>query len=258
MESEMGGMLDGRTIIVTGGGGGIGSCTARLLAKAGAKIVVSDITDSGRAVAAEITSFGGEAHFIAGDLAIEADVKALVDGAVARFGKLDGAFNNAGIEQHALPIFELSKEQWDKVIRINLTGMFLCLKYQILAMKETGGGAIVNTSSGLGQVALPGAAEYIASKHGVVGLTRAAAVDCRALGIRVNSILPGVVNTPMISRLVDDPALVPMFDALRARHPLNRFAEPSEIGETVKWLLSDAASFVTGAAIAVDGGYLAT
>ena len=136
--------------------------------------------------------------------------------------------------------------------------MFLCLKYQILAMKETGGGAIVNTSSGLGQVAIPDAAEYIASKHGVVGLTRAAAIDCRKLGIRVNAILPGIVNTPMISRLVDDPALAPVFDRLRERHPLNRFAEPSEIGETVKWLLSDAASFVTGAAIAVDGGYLAT
>jgi NAD(P)-dependent dehydrogenase (short-subunit alcohol dehydrogenase family) len=170
---------------------------------------------------------------------------------------LDGAFNNAGLEQCALPLHELSLDQWNRALRIDLTSVFLCVKYQVIAMLKTGGGAIVNTASSLGQVAIANAAEYITAKHGVVGLTRAAAAEYGAKGIRVNAVLPGIVLTPMISRLVADPAFSAFFDKVKERHPLGRFGQPSEIGEAVKWLLSDGASFVNGAAFAVDGGYLA-
>ena len=177
--------------------------------------------------------------------------------AIKTYGRLDGAYNNAGVEQCALPLHQLTLEQWDRAIRIDLTSVFLCIKYQVIAMLRTGGGAIVNTASSLGQVAIPNASEYIAAKHGVVGLTRAAAAEYGRQGIRVNAVLPGIVLTPMISRLVADPQFSAFFDKVRERHPIGRFGQPNEIGEAVKWLLSDSASFVNGAAMPVDGGYLA-
>jgi len=252
------GTLQGKTIIVTGAGGGIGRDTCRVLAQAGANVVVTDIAvDRGRETAAELTNAGLTARFFPADLASEQEIHSLVGHAVETFGRLDGAFNNAGVEQCALPLHQLTLEQWEHALRIDLTSVFLCIKHQVMAMLRTGGGAIVNTASSLGQVAIPNASEYVAAKHGVVGLTRAAAAEYGRQGIRVNSVLPGIVMTPMISRLVADPQFSAFFEKVRERHPIGRFGQPSEIGEAVAWLLSDAASFVNGTSMAVDGGYLA-
>jgi NAD(P)-dependent dehydrogenase (short-subunit alcohol dehydrogenase family) len=253
------GILEGKTIMVTGAGGGIGREASRVLAEAGAHVVVTDVAaDRGRDTASAITSAGLRASFIAADLASEREIHGLVEQAVRLNGRLDGAFNNAGVEQCAKPLHELTLEQWERAIRIDLTSVFLCIKHQVTAMLKSGGGAIVNTASSLGQVAIANAGEYISAKHGVVGLTRAAAADYARHSIRVNAVLPGIVLTPMISRLVADPQFSAFFDRVKERHPIGRFAQPAEIGEAVKWLLSDAASFVNGAAMAVDGGYLAT
>jgi NAD(P)-dependent dehydrogenase (short-subunit alcohol dehydrogenase family) len=254
----MTGALSGKSIIVTGAGGGIGRAASVVLAAAGANVVVTDIAEeAGRATVDAIRSSNANAIFFRADLAAERDVQALVERATSTYGRLDGAFNNAGLEQCAKPLHELTTEQWERALRVDLTSVFWCLKYQVIAMLRTGGGAIVNTASSLGQVAIPNASEYIASKHGVIGLTRAAAAEYGAQGIRVNAVLPGIIRTPMIARLSEDPQFSGLFDGLRQRHPIGRFGEPAEIGEAVKWLLSDSASFVNGTAMAVDGGYLA-
>jgi NAD(P)-dependent dehydrogenase (short-subunit alcohol dehydrogenase family) len=239
-------VLQGRAIIVTGAGGGIGRASSVVLGQAGANVIVTDVAvEAGEATLQAVRSAGGKGSFFRADLASESDVKSLVDHAVRTHGRLDGAFNNAGLEQ------------WERAIRVDLTSVFWCIKYQVLAMLETGGGAIVNTASSLGQVAIRNAAEYITAKHGVVGLTRAAGAEYGARGIRVNAVLPGIIRTPMIARLSEDPAFAAFFVKLKDRHPIGRFGEPAEIGAAVTWLLSGAASFVNGAAIAVDGGYLA-
>jgi len=249
--------LDGRTVIVTGAAGGIGRGACLVLAEAGAHVVVTDVVvDAGEATAAAVRAAGGLATFIKADLAIEKDIERLVAQSVDINGRLHGAFNNAGVEQCARPLHELSTEQWERAIRVDLTSVFWCIKYQVVAMLKTGGGSIVNTASSLGQVAIRNAAEYVAAKHGVVGLTRAAAADYGALGVRVNAVLPGIVRTPMIARLSEDAGFKAFFERLKDRHPIGRFGEPSEIGQAVAWLLSDAASFTNGAAMAVDGGYL--
>jgi NAD(P)-dependent dehydrogenase (short-subunit alcohol dehydrogenase family) len=253
----MTGILQGKTLIVTGAGGGIGRAASMVFATAGANVVVSDIVEgTGQATVDAVQSGGGTALFVKADLASEGDVRALVERAVSAYGRLDGAFNNAGLEQCAIPLHELTTEQWERALRVDLTSVFWCLKYQVLAMLATGGGAIVNTASSLGQVAIQNASEYITAKHGVVGLTRAAAAEYGSRGIRVNAILPGIIRTPMIARLTEDARFSAFFDKLKDRHPIGRFGEPSEIGEAVKWLLSDAASFMNGAAMACDGGYL--
>lgn len=253
----MSGVLDGKAIIVTGAGGGIGRAACLVLAAAGARLLVTDVSsDMCEDTVKAVRDAGGEAEPHAADLASEEAIAGIVDTAVARFGRLDGAFNNAGVEQCNKPLADLSLAEWDRAIRIDLTAVFLCVKYQVRAMLGTGGGAIVNTASSLGQVGLAGASEYVAAKHGVIGLTRAAGADYGPMGIRVNAILPGITRTPMIARLSEDPQLSAVFDRLRTRHSMGRFGEPDEIGEGVKWLLSDAASFVNGAAIPVDGGYL--
>ena len=254
----MSGSLQGKSLIVTGAGGGIGRAASLVLAAAGANVVVTDILEeAGRATVDAIGSNGAKAVFFRADLSSEQDVRALVERAVSAYGRLDGAFNNAGLEQCVKPLHELTTEQWERALRVDLTSVFRCLKYQVMAMLGTGGGSIVNTASSLGQVAIQNASEYIASKHGVVGLTRAAAADYGARGIRVNAVLPGVTRTPMIARLTEDPQFSAFFARLKERHPIGRFGEPAEIGEAVKWLLSDSASFMNGAAMAVDGGYLA-
>jgi NAD(P)-dependent dehydrogenase (short-subunit alcohol dehydrogenase family) len=254
----MTGVLSGKSIIVTGAGGGIGRAASLVLAAAGANVVVTDIVEeAGRATVDAIRSSNANAIFFRADLAVERDVQALVERATSTYGRLDGAFNNAGLEQCAKPLHELTTEQWERALRVDLTSVFWCLKYQVIAMLRTGSGAIVNTASSLGQVAIPNASEYIASKHGVIGLTRAAAAEYGARGIRVNAVLPGIIRTPMIARLSEDPQFSAIFDGLRQRHPIGRFGEPAEVGEAVKWLLSDSASFVNGTALTVDGGYLA-
>jgi NAD(P)-dependent dehydrogenase (short-subunit alcohol dehydrogenase family) len=254
----MTGSLSGKSIIVTGAGGGIGRAASVVLANAGANVVVTDIAEeNGRATVDAIRSSGGNALFFRADLAIEQDVQALVERAVSTYGRLDGAFNNAGLEQCAKPLHELTTEQWERALRVDLTSVFWCLKYQVIAMLRTGGGSIVNTASSLGQVAIANASEYIAAKHGVIGLTRAGAAEYGARGIRVNAVLPGIIRTPMIARLTEDPQFSAFFGRLKERHPIGRFGEPEEVGEAVRWLLSDSASFMNGAALSVDGGYLA-
>lgn len=253
----MAGILQGKSIIVTGAGGGIGRATSLVLADAGASVIVSDINDvEARSTLGALRARGGTGTFVKADLAAEDDVRKLVDQAVSTYGRLDGAFNNAGLEQCALPLHELTTAQWERAIRVDLTSVFWCLKYQVIAMLASGGGAIVNTASSLGQVAIQNASEYIAAKHGVVGITRAAGAEYGSRGIRVNAVLPGIIRTPMISRLTEDARFSAFFGKLKDRHPIGRFGEPSEIGEAVKWLLSDAASFMNGAAMTVDGGYL--
>ncbi len=253
----MSALLEGKVIIVTGAAGGIGKETSRVLSAHGARLVLTDIDKAGgEALAAELSANGREAIFLPADLGSESDIEALVAKTVSHFGWLDGAFNNAGVEQKNKLLDELTLEEWERAIRIDLTAVFLCIKYQVRAMLANGGGAIVNTASSLGQVAIPCASEYVSAKHGVVGLTRAAGADYGARGVRVNAVLPGVTKTPLIERLMEEPSFAAIKDRLIARHPMGRFGEPREIGEAVAWLLSDAASFMNGAAVACDGGYL--
>src|SRR5882672_6810564 len=246
LEYSMSKPLQGRVVIVTGAAGGIGRACAIALAEAGAQLVVTDIVDCDETVAA-IRKTQSEAAFIKADVGVESDVEELVARSVQMFCRLDGAFNNAGVEQCATPLHELTSAQWERAVRIDLTGVFFCLKHEIRAMLKTGGGAIVNTASALGAVAIPNASEYVSSKHGVVGLTRAAAVEYGARGIRVNAVLPGVIETPMLARAAADPGVAVYLESLRTRNPAGRFGRPSEVGEAVAWLLSDSASFVMGA-----------
>lgn len=251
-------ILSGKSIIVTGAGGGIGTFAAQVLGKAGARLILSDVNaDAGNAAAESIVEFGGEAVFVSADLTSDNDTAGLTAAAIDRYGRLDGAFNNAGVEQRNKPLLDLSIEEWNRAISINLTAVFMSMKHQIKAMIATGGGAIVNTASTAGVAALPNVAEYCASKHGVVGLTRAAAVDYARSGIRVNAVLPGPIKTPMIERLLQQESFAAMAAQMMPSIPLGRFGEPSEVGEAVAWLLSDGASNVTGTTLAVDGGFLA-
>ena len=250
-------MLKGLSILVTGAGGGIGSATALVFAQHGARLILTDVNaEGGEAATKAVNDAGGEAYFVPADLGSEEAIASLVKATVDRFGRIDGAFNNAAVEQSNKPLVDLSTAEWDRVIRINLSAVFLCMKYQIKAMLAQGGGAIVNTSSSLGQVGLAGACDYSSAKHGVLGLTKSAGADYGAQGVRVNAILPGITNTPMIKRLSSDPQLSAVFDGLRMRHSMNRFGEPNEIAECAAWLLSPYASFMNGAEVAVDGGYL--
>lgn len=250
--------LAGKVILVTGAGSGIGRASAGRVAAAGGRVIVSDINAvQGEAVVAEIEEQGGDATFIGADVGVEADVAGLIDAIVARFGRIDGAFNNAGIVQVGKCLHELTTDEWERALRVDLTGVFWCIKYEVLAMLRSGGGKIVNTASSLGQVAISHASEYIAAKHGVMGLTRAAAADYGAQGIRVNAILPGIIQTPVIDSLSQNPDFKAFLGKLKDRHPIGRFGEPHEIGDAAVWLLSDQSSFVNGATVPVDGGYLA-
>lgn len=246
-----------RNIIVTGASGGIGRAAALAFSAAGARVILLDRDVAGlQDISQVIEARGGQSHSIACDITAEAAVEAAVGEVVERFGALHGAFNNAGVEQSNLPLHEISAEAWSRIISIDLTGVFYCMKHQVRAMLQSGGGAIVNTASALGAVAIASASDYIAAKHGVVGLTKGAAVDYGPSNIRVNAILPGVIETPMIIRAGQDPNFAKQFQALRDRHPIGRLGQPEEIAAAALWLLSDAASFVTGASISVDGGYL--
>ena len=246
-------MLDGKVIIVTGGASGIGLASAKLFGEYGAQVAIAD-RNAGGAEQAAHTIEGAIALSV--DVSDEAQVAEMVTKTIGHFGRLDCAFNNAGVETLNVPLCDISAEGWRKVMAVDLDGVFFCLKYEIKAMIAAGhGGAIVNTASALGQIAQPNAAEYIAAKHGVIGLTRAAAVDYAGAGIRVNAILPGVVRTAIMDRFVADPAMLPLIDQMKAKHPVNRFGEPAEIGEGAAWLLSDRTSFVTGTTLSIDGGY---
>jgi NAD(P)-dependent dehydrogenase (short-subunit alcohol dehydrogenase family) len=248
-------VLEGKVVIITGAGGGIGRESSRVLAAAGANLVLADVAQAALDETAKILSDDGfDALAVVTDVGSEESVQNLVAQTIAKFGRLDGAFNNAGLEPAKKPLTELTLADWDRTIRVNLTGVFLCMKHQIPAMLSNGGGSIVNTSSSTADLAFPGGAEYIATKAGILGLTRAAAVDFGGRGIRVNAILPGAISTPMLQRMADDPVFSERVAHAQARHILGRFGKPSEIAEAAKWLLSDASSFIQGASIAVDGG----
>jgi NAD(P)-dependent dehydrogenase (short-subunit alcohol dehydrogenase family) len=243
-----------KVVIVTGGSSGIGSATALAFAKKGAKVAVVDWAE-GHETVNLIKEMGGEAIFIQCDVSKSAAVKAMVEKTIAAFGQLDYAYNNAGIEGTSNPTQDCTEENWDKTISINLKGIWLCMKYEIPEILKQGKGAIVNCASVAGLVGFIGLPAYVASKHGVVGLTKTAALECAKLGIRVNAVCPGVIQTPMIDRLTGNTKeAVAQFTGLE---PVGRFGQPEEIANAVVWMCSDEASFLTGHAMAVDGGFVA-
>ena len=252
----MAGLTEGKVALVTGAGSGIGRATALVFAREGAKVVVADIVvEGGQETVQQIEVAGGEAIFVKADVSQAADVEALVTQTVETYGRLDCAFNNAGIEGGMKLTIDCTKEEFDQTIAVNLTGVWLCMKYEIQQMLSQGGGAIVNTASAAGLVGFPSLPDYVASKHGVVGLTKTAALEYAKSGIRVNAVCPGVIQTPMVERGAQ---LSPGFDELAlSMEPVGRFGQPAEVGEAVVWLCSDAASFVTGIPMQVDGGLVA-
>ncbi len=248
--------LKDKVALVTGGSSGIGRAASLAFARAGAKVVVSDVDVSGgEETVGMIADMGGEANFVKADVADDAEVKALIDAVVSKYGRLDCAFNNAGIEGMAGPCAECTEENWDRTIAINLKGVFLCCKYEVIQMLEQGGGAIVNTASVAGLVGFPNIPAYTASKHGVAGLTKALALDYATSNIRVNAVCPGVIHTPMIDRFTGgDPAAL---KAMGEMQPVERLGKPEEIADIAVMLCSDETSFVTGVPMPVDGGYVA-
>ncbi|HUF84995.1 MAG TPA: glucose 1-dehydrogenase [Acidimicrobiia bacterium] len=247
----MAGVMDGKVALVTGGGSGLGRACAVALGAAGASVVVADVDAGGGAETVSLVD--GPAEFMATDVTDPDAVAAMVGRAVEQFGRLDAAVNNAGTTGAGAPVADYSLEDWNRTIALNLTGVFLCMKHEIPAMLASGdGGAIVNMSSGAGLVGFPGLPAYVASKHGVVGLTRAAALEYVGAGIRVNAVCPGSTRTPMLEAFMGgDPTIEKMMEKAA---PIGRLGRPEEIAEAVVWLCSDAASFVVGHAMAVDGG----
>ena len=253
----MAGSFDGKVALVTGAGSGIGRASALAFTREGTKVVVSDIDpDGGEETAVKIREAGGEAAFVEADVSKADQVEDLVNRVVETFGGLDFAHNNAGIEgTMGAPTADQTENDWDRVISINLKGVWLCMKYEIPKMLDSGGGAIVNTASVAGLVGFEGICHYTASKHGVVGLTKTAALEYAKQGIRVNAVCPGVIHTPMIERATGgDAEAQAQFSSIE---PVGRMGTPEEVAETVVWLCSDAASFVTGVPMPVDGGLVA-
>ncbi len=248
--------LHGKVCIVTGGTSGIGRGAAVLFAKAGTKVVVAGRREvEGKETIDLVRAAGGDGLFVKTDVSQAAEVDALVQKTLEKFGRLDIAFNNAGIEGSWISIAEQSEENWDRTIDINLKGVWLCLKYEIKQMlKQGGGGAIVNMASVAGLMGSAGAATYCASKHGVMGLTKAAALETARSGIRINVVCPAVIETPMGERLFGDPEVRKYALGL---HPIGRFGTPMEVAEAVVWMCSDRASFMTGQSLVLDGGFLA-
>ena len=248
--------FEGRVAFVTGAASGIGRAASRLFAARGARVVLADLErEAGEAVAEEIRSTGAEAVFVETDVADDAAVARAIATATERFGRLDCAYNNAGLSGPPNFVAEMPEEQWRRTIDVMLTGVFLCMKHEIPAILESGGGAIVNCASGAGLIGFPGQSAYVASKHGVIGLTRAAALEYGSQGIQINSICPGTARTGMVEDVVrETPELQQELERL---HPIGRIAEPEEIAEAALWLCTERASFVLGTALSVDGGYVA-
>lgn len=249
-------LLQEKVVLVTGGGSGIGRAAALALAREGAHVSVVDVNaQAAEATAEEIRALGRQSLALAVDVSVEAQVATMVTDTVAQFGRLDCAFNNAGIGNSAvsaagMKACELPLSSWQTMLDVNLTGVWLCMKYELEALAS--GGVIVNNASIAGLVGIPTSGAYVVAKHGVVGLTKAAAIDYGSLGIRVNAICPGYIDTPPVRY-----GGAERLDELRKKNPLNRLGQPEEIAEMVVWLCSDRSSFATGAAIAIDGGHTA-
>lgn len=249
-------MKKDRVVLVTGAGSGIGRATALSFSREGAKVVVADIVaKGGEETLSMIKKTAGDAIFVKADVSKAAEVEALISKAVQTYGRLDCACNAAGLVGEPVSTIDCTEGNWDRVISVNLKGVWLCMKYEIPQMLKQGGGAIVNISSMEGLVGTPMHPVYTASKHGVLGLTKSAAMEYAKSGIRVNAVCPGATRTPMADEVIaGNPSIAEMVIAL---HPLGRMAEPEEIAAAVIWLCSDAASFVTGHPLVVDGGYVA-
>jgi NAD(P)-dependent dehydrogenase (short-subunit alcohol dehydrogenase family) len=255
----MAGMLDGKSALITGGGGGIGRATALAFAREGARVAVADLMeDAARETVGLVNAAGGQAISLSGDVSREADVRAMIDAVVGAYGRLDCAFNNAGVAGwHVGSVnqktAEWSEEAFDRMIAVNLKGVWLCMRHELPQMRGQGGGAIVNTGSIAGLVGLPNSSAYVAAKHGVIGLTKTAALEYAEVNIRVNAVCPGYIRTPMT-----EPSMRLRGEAILAQTPLRRMGNPEEIAEMVVWLCSERASYVSGAAYNVDGGWMAT
>jgi NAD(P)-dependent dehydrogenase (short-subunit alcohol dehydrogenase family) len=248
-------MLKNKVALVTGASSGIGRSIALLLAREGAKVVVSDInTALGEETRNMVHKAGGDAIFVSADVGQHTDAKTLVARTVTHYGRLDIACNNAGIGGPIAPTADYPLDGWAQVINTNLSGVFYGMQQQITAMLKTGGGSIINIASILSAVGIAQSPAYVAAKHGVVGLTQTAALEYSSLGVRINAVGPGFIHTPMVAALEQDAA---MNATLIAAHPIGRLGLPEEVAELVVWLASDRASFVTGAYYPVDGGYLA-
>jgi len=254
----MAGMLDGKSALITGGGGGIGRATALIFAREGARIAVADAVEAAaQETVAQVNAMGGQAMSLAGDVTDSAAVQAMIRAVVSAYGRLDCAFNNAGIAGYQVDAsgkktHEWSDESFDRMIAVNLRGVWLCMKHEIPQMQAQGGGKIVNTGSIAGLIGLPTSSAYVAAKHGVLGLTKTAALEYAGDNIRVNAVCPGYIETKMTE------------DTMRRRGaelmdkvPFRRMGKPEEIGEMVLWLCSDRSSYVSGACYNVDGGYMA-
>ncbi len=249
-------MLEGKCTLITGAGAGIGRGAALTFARHGARVAVVDIApESGAETVKLIKAEGGDAIFVKCNVAREAEVKAMVDQVVATFGRLDCAFNNAGVETSLELLADDTEESFDHLIGVNLKGVFLCMKYEIKQMLAQGSGAIVNTASTAGLVGTFRHAIYTATKHGVIGFTKTGAIEYAKKGIRVNAVCPGGTETPMLQRLI--PQLKERASVMGGRTPMGRTGSPEEIGEAAAWLCSDYASFVTGHALVADGGLTA-
>ncbi len=254
------GILDGKVVLITGASSGIGRATALEAHREGARLLLSDVdAEGGQALCTEIGADGGEAIFGICDVTSEEAVESLVAQAVRELGALDCAFNCAGILGTVALTTDTDYEAWRRILDVDLNGVFLCTKHELRVMAGRGSGSILNMASAAGLIGWPGASGYVAAKHGVVGLTRAAALEFAAQGVRVNAICPSYTKTPMVDDLFEnllggDPAQV---DAAVAKHPIGRFADAAEIAAACVWLLSDKSSYVTGSAMSVDGGYTA-
>ncbi len=246
--------MEKQTVLVTGAASGMGETAARMFAEAGYAVMLADVNEAAvRAAAQTLIEAGHEAEYVRCDVTDEAQVAAMVERTVARFGRLDAAYNNAGVQSFVTDIADLEIEEYDRVMDINLKGVFFCMKHELRQMRRQGSGAIVNCSSLGGLVGLPGRAAYHAAKHGVLGLTKSAALEYAERGIRINAVCPGTISTPMVERMVASGDLNEE-EAVKLL-PIGRFGRSEEVAATVVWLCSPAASFIIGQAIAVDGGY---
>ncbi|MBO0737086.1 MAG: glucose 1-dehydrogenase [Alphaproteobacteria bacterium] len=254
----MAGLLEGKSALITGGGGGIGRAAALAFAREGARIAVADVaSEAARETVAQVNAAGGQAMSLPGEVARDADVRAMIQGALSAFGRLDCAFNNAGIagwqvDAAGKKTAEWSEEAFDRMIAVNLKGVWLCMRHELPQMQAQGGGAIVNTGSIAGLIGLPTSSAYVAAKHGVLGLTKTAAIEYADANIRVNAVCPGFIKT----RMTED-TMRRRGEAVLAQVPLGRMGNPEEIAEMVVWLCSERASYVSGAAYNVDGGWMA-